>query len=99
MSQALVALSATLTLAYYLLGGLYLLVALRYLLDFMPLHLQPLRRFLYRLSEPLLRVCRKLVKVRWRGHDFTPLLAVFMLVVLQQTALRCLVHLVIKLRS
>ncbi len=99
MTLSLVIASAILHLLYYCFALFYLLLFMRYLLNFLPLHLNLVRRFLFRATEPFLSYFRRLVCWRWRRHDFTPLLAVIVLVSFQQTALKCLIFVLLKARG
>ncbi len=99
MNLGLEILSAFFHLFYYLFTVFYFLIALRYLLDLLPLHLGALRRFLFRATEPFLGLVGRVARLHWRRHDFTPLLAVVMLVVFQQTVLRCLIYVLLKARG
>jgi len=99
MNIVLIVASALAHLAYFGLALFALFIALRYLLGFLPLHLNPLRRFLFRVSEPFLGYFSRLAKLRWRRHDFTPLLAALILIVLQQTVLKAVIVLLLKARG
>ena len=99
MNLALEALSALMHAVYYLFSVFYLFFALRFILDFLPLHLHSLRRLLFRATEPFLGLFARLVCLRWRRRDFTPLLAVVALFVFQQVVLRYLLYVVIKARG
>jgi uncharacterized protein YggT (Ycf19 family) len=99
MNLALIIASGLAHLAYYSLALFACLVALRYLLGFLPLHLNRVRRFLFQVTEPFLRYFGRLAKTHWRRHDFTPLIAALVLVVFQQTVLKLVIVLLLKARG
>jgi len=67
----------------------YIMIIAAVLLTWLPIsHSNPIVRFIYDMTEPFLNIFRKLVPLRWRVPlDFTPILALFALAVLNNLVL------------
>jgi YggT family protein len=53
----------------------------------------PIVRFLYAVTEPVLRPIRRLLPVSWGGFDFSPLLVLLAVVFLQEFLIKSLIQL------
>ena len=67
--------------------GVYILAILAYILTSwiqLPYSLRPVQRFLYDLCDPYLRLWRRLIPVSAGPIDFTPMVAVIALIVVER---------------
>jgi YggT family protein len=75
--------------------GVYILVIFAYIITSwlqLPYSLRPVQRFLYDVVEPYLRVWRRLLPLSAGPIDFSPMVAVFALIALEQIVVRVLGH-------
>ena len=75
------------TLFLQVFSGVYTLALILYVLTSwirVPYSLSPVARFLYDICEPYLRLWRRLVPLSFGGLDFTPMIAIFSLIIVTQ---------------
>ena len=73
--------------------GVYTLAILAYILTSwvqLPYSLRPVQRFLYDVCEPYLRLWRRIIPMKTGPIDFTPMVAVIALVILDRIVLAIL---------